>query len=244
LVAAVVRRAGLAALILAAAACRPADPDRVEASRYDSFWLWAGVAAPPALGKARTLYLLDGEIRARSPGRYVALRPGTPRLPGKALWLVVRTDTLDWPGATNPGLIRRLDGWAAAGNRIEGLQVDFDARTRGLARYANFLATLRRGLPRRYKLSVTGLMDWSANGDPAALSALAGTVDEVVVQTYQGRATIPGYEAWFRRMRGFRLPFKVGLVEGGAWREPAGIAAEPNFRGYVVFLVNPRRRAL
>jgi Protein of unknown function (DUF3142) len=240
LVAAAVRRSGPAALILAAlVSCRPADPDRVEARRYDSFWLWAGVAAPPALARARTLYLLDGEIRAGSPGRYVALRPGVPRLPGKALWLVVRTDTLDWPAPTLPGLARRLDLWAAAGNRVEGLQVDFDARTRGLARYAAFLATLRRGLPRRYRLSVTGLMDWSANGDPAALSALSGTVDEVVVQTYQGRSTIPGYDAWFRRMRGFRLPFKVGLVEGGEWRAPAGLAAEPNFRGYVVFLVNP-----
>jgi hypothetical protein len=169
------------------------------------------------------------------------LRPGTPRLPGKAVWLVVRTDTLDWPRGGLSGLTRRLDSWAAAGNRIEGLQVDFDARTHGLARYADFLGAVRRELPRRYRLSVTGLMDWSANGDPAALSALAGVVDEVVVQTYQGRSTIAGYEAWFRRMRGFRLPFKVGLVQGGQWRAPDGLAAEPNFRGYVVFLVNPPR---
>jgi hypothetical protein len=40
-------------------------------------------------------------------------------------------------------------------------------------------------------------------------------------------------------MRGFPLPFKVGLVQGGDWREPAGLAEEPNFRGYVVFLLNP-----
>ena len=82
-------------------------------------------------------------------------------------------------------------------------------------------------------------MDWSANGDPAALAKLGGTVDEVVIQTYQGRSTIPGYEAYFTKMRGFGLPFKVGLVQGGAWREPEGLAAEANFRGYVVFLVNP-----
>jgi hypothetical protein len=122
---------------------------------------------------------------------------------------------------------------------VEGLQIDFDARTRGLGRYAGFLRALRRELPERYRLSITGLMDWSANGDPAALASLAGVVDEVVVQTYQGRATIAGYDAWFARMRGFRLPFKVGLVQGGHWREPPGLTAEPNFRGYVVFLVNP-----
>ncbi|HLL29408.1 MAG TPA: DUF3142 domain-containing protein [Allosphingosinicella sp.] len=177
---------------MAAAACGPADPDRVAAESYDSFWLWAGVREQPVLAKARTLYLLDGEIRAGEPGRYSALRPGVPRLPGKTVWLVVRTDTLDWPAAAAAGLEARLDRWAAAGNRVEGLQVDFDAGTRSLGRYAGFLRALRRGLPRRYRLSITGLMDWSANGDPAALAGLAGVVDEVVVQTYQGRATIPG----------------------------------------------------
>jgi hypothetical protein len=31
----------------------------------------------------------------------------------------------------------------------------------------------------------------------------------------------------------------VALVEGGEWREPAALRADPLFRGYVVFLVNP-----
>jgi hypothetical protein len=225
--------------VAAAAACGPAGDDRVQASGHDAFWLWAGVRPQPALRSARTLYLLDGEIRAAGAGRYVALRPGLPRLPRPQIWLVVRTDTLDWPDGTVPALTARLDRWAAAGNRTAGLQVDFDANSRGLARYGAFLRGVRAALPKRYPLSITGLMDWSANGDPAALSELAGTVDEVVVQTYQGRSTIPGYEAWFRRMRGFPIPFKVGLVEGGLWRAPPGLESEPRFRGYVVFLVNP-----
>lgn len=229
---------------MAATACGPVEPGTVVAERYDSFWLWAGVREQPVLAGSRTLYLLDGEIRAGEPGRYAALRPGLPSLPGKAVWLVVRTDTLDWPKQAAAGLTARLDRWTAAGNRVEGLQVDFDSNTRGLARYAAFLRALRRDLPRRYRLSITGLMDWSANGDPAALAGLAGIVDEVAVQTYQGRSTIPGYESWFARMRGFPIPFKVGLVQGGQWREPAGLAKEPNFRGYVVFLVNPERPGL
>ena len=126
-------------LLLALAGCSPADDGRVDADRYDSFWLWAGVAPQPALANARTLYLLDGEIRAANPNRYVALRPGVPRLPGKALWLVVRTDTLDWPAPALARLTERLDRWAAAGNRITGLQVDFDARTKRVGDYAAFL---------------------------------------------------------------------------------------------------------
>ena len=219
----------------------------MKASDHDSFWLWAGVRPPPGLRSAHTLYLLDGEIRAAAGGRNVSLRPGGPRLTRPEIGLVVRTDTLDWPGGAVAALAARLDRWAAAGNRAAGLQVDFDANSRGLARYGAFLRAVRQALPKRYRLSITGLMDWSANGDPAALNSLAGTVDEVVVQTYQGRSTIPGYEAWFRRMRGFPIPFKVGLVEGGVWRAPPGLESEPRFRGYVVFLVNrageaPRRR--
>jgi hypothetical protein len=44
-------------------------------------------------------------------------------------------------------------------------------------------------------LGVTGLLDWGANGDRAGLDALAGTVDKVVLQIYQGRHVIPGYPA-------------------------------------------------
>ena len=84
-------------------------------------------------------------------------------------------------------------------------------------------------------------MDWSANGDPRALTKLKDIVDEVVIQTYQGRSTIWGYEAYFRRMRGFPIPFRVGLVENGRWVEPPELKANPYFRGYVVFLLEPRR---
>jgi hypothetical protein len=226
------------AAVLALAACERGEPETVAAERYDSFWLWAGVKPQPVLGRARILYLLDGEIRAARPERYTALRPGTPHLPGRTLWLVVRTDTLDWSEAALPALAGRLDRWAAGGNTVAGIQLDFDARTRGLGAYAAFLKDVRTRLPRRYRLSITGLLDWSANGSPEALAALAGTIDEVVVQTYQGRSTIPGYEAWFRRMRGFPIPFKVGLVQNGRWHAPAGLEKQPNFRGYVVFLVN------
>lgn len=222
------------ALLLPLAGC--GERGRVDARDYDAFWLWAGVSPTPELGKARTLYLLDGEIRSAEHGHYTPLRPGIPRLPGKALWLVVRTDTLDWPPAAYATLLRKLDRWHS-GNDLQGLQIDFDARTRRLDNYAEFLRDLRRWLPRGYRLSITGLMDWSANGDPSALAKLHGIVDEVVIQTYQGRATIFGYEQYFARMRGFPIPFKVGLVENGRWIEPQALRSEPQFRGYVVFLL-------
>ena len=209
----------------------------MRAERYDSFWLWAGVSPSPVLQKAKEVYVLDGEIRKGAP-RFIPLRPSAPRTRGPAIWLVIRTDTTDWPEGAVAGITRRADGWARNGNRVVGVQIDFDAGTKRLDDYATFLEKARRDLPRRYRLSITGLMDWSANGDPAALARLKGVVDEVVVQTYQGRSTVWGYERYFDRMKGFPIPFKVGLVEHGRWIEPPELRAEPNFRGYVVFLVN------
>jgi hypothetical protein len=220
------------------AGCHSSDPDVVRAERYDSFWLWAGVKPSDALRQARTVYLLDGERLERGQGRYEPRRAGIPRLPSTNVWLVVRTDTLDWPVGAADDLAVRAERWANGGSRMVGVQLDFDARTRHLDQYAAFLANVRKRLPRRYLLSITGLLDWSANGDPKALAALAGTVDEVVIQTYQGRRTIPGYEPYLKQLAGFPIPFKVGLVEGGRWVEPPGLADDPKFKGYVVFLTD------
>lgn len=227
-------------LALVLASCGPGDPDRVRASDYDSFWLWAGVAVSPALDRARTVYLLDGEMGG-APARWKPLRAGAPRTNGPEIWLVVRTDTLAWPDDAAQMLAARAERWTKVGNHVVGVQIDFDARTKHLDDYAAFLERVRHSLPARYKLSITGLMDWSANGDPRALARLKGTVDEVVIQTYQGRGTIWGYERYFERMRNFPIPFKVGLVENGRWIEPVGLRREPNFRGYVVFLLPSRR---
>lgn len=233
------RALGIASALLLALLCGCArDSGRVDATQYDAFWLWAGVEPQPVLDKARTVYVLDSELRDGASA-LTHLRPAVPRVPGRALWLVTRIDTLDWPEGMIAHLVERLDAWAEAGNRVEGLQIDFDAQTRHVDRYAQFLKQLRRALPARYRLSITGLMDWSAHGDPQALASLAGTVDEVVIQTYQGRATIPGYEAYFARIGpDFPLPFKVGLVQGGVWQPPAELQKHARFRGYVVFLVN------
>ncbi len=227
--------------LLAGCAKRPEQerqpPGRVDAAQHDAFFLWAGVKAPEVLAKARTIYLLDGEVRAGSPARFVPLRPAVPHVRHAEIWLVVRLERLDWEEPVWRRVLADLDRWQAAGNRLAGLQLDFDARTRGLDRYAAFLAEARRRLPRRYKLSITGLMDWSAGGDPAALAALGSVVDDVVLQTYQGRRTVPGYEAYLRSLARLPFPYRLGLVEGGAWRAPPALARDPHFRGYVVFLL-------
>ena len=226
----------LAAALLAS--CNPQTGARVKASDYDAFFLWPGVRPPAALDRARLVYILAGEVRAGDNSRIVPLRSQVPQVRHAAIWLTLRVERLDWQEDVYRQLLGELARWEAAGNRLEGLQVDFDAATGDLDHYGAFLRDLRQRLPARYRLSVTGLLDWSAHGDPAALAGLAATVDEVVIQTYQGRKTIPGYGAYMASLARLPIPFRIGLVEGGEWLEPPGLAQSPKFRGYVVFLLN------
>lgn len=219
------------------------DAQTVVAENYDSFWLWAGVKPQPVLDRAQSIYILAGEVRAGDAGRFRQLRPATPDVSVDELWLVVRVETLDWSPAIGDEILKLAEKWDRRDRPLTGVQIDFDARTNGLERYAAFLRSFREILPDRFKLSITGLLDWSANGDPSDLSALADVVDEAVFQTYQGRATIPGYEQWLGRLRDLPMPFRLGLVQGGQWQAPDHLDAMPNFRGFVVFLVNPSRVA-
>ena len=99
---------------------------------------------------------------------------------------------------------------------------------------------LRQRLPAGCKLGITGLLDWSSQGDSATLNGLGSVVDEIVLQTYQGRRTIPGYAAYLASLERLKVPFKIGLAEGGDWSAPSDLATNPQFRGYVVFLENPK----
>ncbi|SMF80544.1 MULTISPECIES: DUF3142 domain-containing protein [unclassified Pseudomonas] len=216
----------------------------VDARDYDAFWLWSGVTPQPVLKQAKTLYILQGQINAtrRAPLRGVQLIAqgiSVPRLTRGDVWVVYRAHTLRWPEQVYTQLLGQVQRWRDAGNPVVGIQIDFDARTQYLHEYADFLRDLRQRLPADLKLSITGLMDWSSNADPTAIAQLKDVVDEVVVQTYQGRQSIPDYAAYLPRMNRMGLPFKIGLIQGGEWEEPGYLQGSEWFRGYVVFLRNP-----
>jgi hypothetical protein len=200
----------------------------VDASNYDAFWLWSGVAPQPVLAQAKTLYILQGQISSsrHDPQRrvnFIAQGMAVPQLSQthSQVWIVYRAHTLRW-----------------SGNAVVGIQIDFDARTLYLQEYVSFLRDLRQRLPNEYRLSITGLMDWSSNADPDVIGQLKGVIDEIVVQTYQGRHSIPDYATYLPRLSRLGLPFKIGLIQGGEWQEPEYLKDSPWFRGYVVFLQN------
>jgi len=211
----------------------------VRAADYEAFWLWGGVAPTALLTQARSLYILQGEVRAdhrHGTADIIAQGINMPRLKAGDLWLVYRANTLDWPGRAIDVINAEVGRWRAAANKVVGVQIDFDAATRHLDDYAAFLQGLRRRLLPDCRLGITGLLDWGNGIDPATTDQLRGVVDELVIQTYQGRETIPGYEAYLARLGRLHLPFKVGLVEAGDWMPPPTLNDNPWFRGYVVFL--------
>ncbi len=216
----------------------------VNAEDYEAFWLWGGVSSQPVLNKARTLYVLQGQIssaRSEQHRRVNFVAQGMPiaKLPQAEVWVVYRAHTLRWPEPVYRQLLGQVDRWRRAGNNVIGIQIDFDARTRYLNEYVDFLRDLRRRLPQDYRLSITGLLDWSSNADVEVIGQLKGVIDEVVVQTYQGRHSIADYAAYLPRMNRLGLPFRIGLIQGGEWQAPEYLQDSPWFRGYVVFLQNP-----
>jgi len=234
-----VKRFWLALLLLASPAF-----GAVDARDHDAFWLWSGVAPQPVLKQAKTLYILQGQINStrRAPARgvqFIAQGMSVPRITQGEVWVVYRAHTLHWPESVYTQMLGQVQRWRDAGNPVIGIQIDFDARTQYLHEYVAFLKDLRQRLPKDLRLSITGLMDWSSNASPEAIAQLKGVVNEVVVQTYQGRHSIPDYAAYLPRMNRLGVPFKIGLIQGGDWEAPGYLKGNEWFRGYVVFLQNP-----
>lgn len=92
-----------------------------------------------------------------------------------------------------------------------------------------FLKQLRQRLPSDYRLGITGLLDWSSRADSGQVNQLRGLVDELVVQTYQGRHTIENYSAYLPRVSKLNMPFKIGLIQGGNWDAPRYISEVHGF---------------
>ncbi len=219
-----------------------ADSHRVHAADHRAFWLWSGVGSSAEMRGAEVVYLHQGEVNLYR-GRPVFERVGLPvsRLTFPRIWLTVRLTTLEMPDDIAARIIGLMARWSQSGNHVVGLQIDFDAATRRLGDYAQFLTSLREKLPREYALGVTGLLDWASTGDIATLNRLP--VDELVVQTYQGRHSVQGYARYLPALQKLAIPFRIGLVQHGEWdpRYARTLSASRWYRGTVVFMLRPGR---
>jgi hypothetical protein len=229
-------------LVFSLNACQPAQSatSTIDAYHFDSFWIWGNIQSAPYLSKAKELYILQGEIRYSKSKQISTFTPqgvSILKLPHQKIWLVFRTHHLAWNEQNYQTILNRLEHWRNRGNQVQGIQIDFDSKTNSLKDYAIFLQKLRQKLPQQYRLSVTGLLDWTNFKDQNTLTLFRQNIDELVIQTYQGTTTIPNYPEYLKRISALRLPYKVGLVQHGTWFGNSTKQKDRYFKGYVIFLL-------
>ena len=228
-------------------ACQPSQSAsskyHVNANDYDSFWIWGNIKSAPYLSKAKEIYILQGEVRIdKSSQNSILIPQGIPvvRIPHQKVWLVFRNHHLNWHTHELDKILNRVAQWENTGNHIQGIQIDFDARTKNLGEYALFLQNLRSQLPQQYQLSITSLMDWTNIQDQNTLRLFRENIDEIVIQTYQGSTTIPNYQSYLKKVSALKLPYKIGIVQHGEWNPNLNFKTDSNFKGYVVFLLREK----
>ncbi len=210
---------------------------------YPAFWVWGGVDKTQIPATAQRLYILQGSIQSNRQAVVRFQRQGAlVQAFDVPLFLVYRFEILTWNVAIQQSILHQIQYWESHGQQVLGIQIDFDAQTQRLAHYEQFLRQVRAALPRKYQLSITGLLDWSQNASPTVLQTLADSLDEVIFQTYQGKHTIPYYQAYLKAFAKLQIPFKIGIVAGGVWdvQNEQWLAELPFYRGVVVFLLPSR----
>ena len=225
-------------------ACTPtqsASPvNTLDAKHFHSFWIWGDIKSQPYLHKAKELYILQGEIRIHKKTQQSSLIPqgvGLLNIPHQKVWLVFRSYHLNWQDHELEQILKRIQQWENKGNQIIGIQIDFDGKTQNMKEYALFLQALRLKLPTQYKLSITGLLDWTNIRDPETLALLKKNIDEIAIQTYQGTTTIENYQIYLKKISKLDLPYKIGVVQNGQWEQNFNLSNDPNFKGYIMFLL-------
>ena len=235
-------RGGLLSLSLLITAATPLH-EAVQSEHYQEFWVWGGIHAAQIPQPAQRLYLLQGGIRLNSQNQPIFQRQGIlPQLLNAPIFLVYHLETLAWNAVLKQSILNQIKAWQAYQQPVLGIQLDFDAGTKNLQYYEQFLRQVRAEFPPQYQLSITGLLDWSQNANPEVLLNLADILDEVIFQTYQGKNTIPDYARYIHSLLRLQVAFKVGVVEGADWNVAYErlLRKSPYFRGMVVFML-PRK---
>ncbi|MBA4749900.1 MAG: DUF3142 domain-containing protein [Alphaproteobacteria bacterium] len=175
-------------------------------------WVWSGITVQdvPATG---TLYLYQGHATQKNGALSFTKHGLYPHALRRDLFLVYRlTKPLPAPQDLAAIFNHHQTKWTRSGAKVLGIQLDFDAATKGLASYAQYLRDLRRYVNTPDKISITGLGDWITRAPHAAQNELMNACDEIVFQLYQERAPLPGIEMFLKKLAHFNRPFKIGLL--------------------------------
>jgi hypothetical protein len=113
---------------------------------------------------------------------------------------------------------------ARKGQKIVGLQIDYDCPTKDLNLYGGFLSELRHALDKDVLLSITALLDWFGPG--TRISDVIRWTDEFVPQFYDvdyrklgsadgGIAEPIDTARWAPILNAYRKPYRLGVASYG-----------------------------
>jgi hypothetical protein len=202
------------------------------------YWYWPGWArsdtGPVEKQNAPVdlLYVRVGEYSTRKiPGKQSKLDMSWPEYLPKAdsYFAVIRYQgTVFADNSVIPALVGTYEALkrriAQKGQRLVGLQVDYDSSTKDLARYGRFLSELRKTLPKEDLLSVTVLLGWFGTG--TKIAEVIHSVDEFVPQFYDlhnrnlrspegGIAEPIDASKWAPIFNSYRKTYRIGIASFG-----------------------------
>jgi hypothetical protein len=200
---------GFPALQMAAARCDPGpNPRRLV------LWAWE---RPEDLNfidphntavayLASTIFISEQGISSRPRLQPLTLPAGSERI------AVVRIESRNL-AATLPGLRlskRLVDECCelVVRERLEHLQIDYDARVSERPFYRDFLTRLRAALPQRTHLSITALASWCL-GDPWIADL---PIDEAVPMVFRMGRDCAAVRAFLKNNGSFDLPISAGSL--------------------------------
>ncbi|RYE13773.1 MAG: DUF3142 domain-containing protein [Rickettsiales bacterium] len=201
---------------------------------YEAYWIWAGITAKEA-PKNSKLYIYQGSV-TKGNYNHIGLFPYP--IDGRELYLTYRIDeNLPNEHYILDLFLKSSKKWEKHSSIIKGLQLDFDSPTFKLSVYNSFLKQIRNILPKKYKLSITGLGDWILNGNTKILKAIDRNTDEIIFQLYQGTKHLPNIDSYVWKLRYYQFPFRIGLLHLDYDQKIIDfLKINPNFRGVNYFI--------
>ena len=185
-----------------------------EASCKNGIWAWR----PSAIGDLReidTPYIFQGLFwitNDREVYEFQGIKPFPVRESDCDLVLTYRLNDLVPVEMLTVRYQVHRKAWENKGNRVSGLQIDFDSPSAGLGKYAQWLNDLRSALSTDTSVSITGLPDWLISAPVNSLKLLAAQTDFIAFMMYRGTTPIRDPAVYYAVLRRSNLKFKVGLL--------------------------------
>ena len=218
-------------------------PDAASGKQTTGYWFWAGRSVYTLPIRHGDYYIHQGtlervHLNVKRP-RFVSQGAAPVKTEADGIYLVFRVEALEQEQFIIRFAEIALRRWEQAGNVVRGIQIDYDSPTGRLSEYTAYLSRVRRLLPARYRLSVTGLADWAVAAPEKSFRDIAASCNEIVFQLYSGRSAIPELSKYLSGLKRIAIPFKVGILETMEHSviESQELLKNPYYRGSIFFIL-------